>query len=167
MINCVGVHIICNILLLNTTAALFFYFCFYLLILERERDRREKDRQISICFSNLFIHSLVDSRMCPDGGSNLQPWHIRATLTSWAAQPRRLLPSLTIPFTTQDFSILSVTTRGLCTCTSPLWERTVRSPRIPATPTGTIGTASVSAVVPCSRSPVPFQVSPTSSLPSG
>ena len=47
---------------------------FYLLILEREGERN-----INLLF-HLFIHSLVDSCMSPNWGSNPQPWHIRTML---------------------------------------------------------------------------------------
>ena len=50
-------------------------FCI-LLILKRGRGI---ERVIILLF-HLFMHSLVDSSMCPDQGPNLQPWHIRMTL---------------------------------------------------------------------------------------
>ena len=33
-----------------------------------------RERDIDLLF-HLFMHSLVDSCMCPDRGSNTQPWH--------------------------------------------------------------------------------------------
>ena len=50
---------------------------FNLLILERERKRkgRQRERNLDLLF-HLFMHLLVDSFMCPDQGSNLQPWCI-------------------------------------------------------------------------------------------
>ena len=57
---------------------------FYLLIWgggrKRERIiRRGRERNIDLLF-HLFIHSLVDSCMCPDQELNLQPWYIQMTL---------------------------------------------------------------------------------------
>ena len=34
---------------------------------------RDRERNIDLSF-HLLMHSLVDSGMCPDQGSNLQPW---------------------------------------------------------------------------------------------
>ena len=39
---------------------------------------RERERNIDLLF--FFVHSLVDSCMCPDGGLNPQSWHIGMTL---------------------------------------------------------------------------------------
>ena len=50
----------------------------YLLILEREKGRERKERRkrnISLLY-HLLIHSLVDSCMWPDWGSNQQLWHM-------------------------------------------------------------------------------------------
>ena len=41
--------------------------------------QRERERNINL-LSHSFIHSLVDSCMCPDWGSNLQRWHVWTTL---------------------------------------------------------------------------------------
>ena len=58
------------------TCPLFFYY--YLLIL---RDREtERQRETVICYSTYFMLSLVDSYICPDQGSNLQPWHMGTML---------------------------------------------------------------------------------------
>ena len=62
------------------TLFLFFNFVFYLLILEREGQRK---RNISLLF-HLFMHSLIVSYMCLGWGLNLQPWHIR---TNGAGRP--------------------------------------------------------------------------------
>lgn len=40
----------------------------------------ERKRDISL-LSHLLVHSLDASCMCPDGGPNLQPWHIRTMLS--------------------------------------------------------------------------------------
>ena len=58
-------------------------FFFYLLILEKGKDRereRERGRETSILLFHLRMHSLVDSCMCHDRGSNLRPWHIGTML---------------------------------------------------------------------------------------
>ena len=63
-------------------SSIFIYFL--LLILEGGRERTLD------LLSHLFMHSLVDSRVCPEQGSNPRPWHIEATgnaLTNWATQP--------------------------------------------------------------------------------
>ena len=52
---------------------IFLFLNFYLLIL------RKREKNIDLLF-HLFMHSLVDSHMCPDQGSNLQPWCIRMML---------------------------------------------------------------------------------------
>ena len=49
-------------------------FLFFELILERERERNT-----DLLF-HLFMHSLVDSCMCPDQRQNPKPWCIGATL---------------------------------------------------------------------------------------
>ena len=59
------------IFLINTLLILVNIFIY---LLERERER-----SIDLLF-HLFIHSLVDSCMCPDQGSNTQPWHIGTML---------------------------------------------------------------------------------------
>ena len=51
--------------------------CFWINCLERERGRdreteRERERERDLLF-HLFLHSLVDSCMCPDQGLNPQP----------------------------------------------------------------------------------------------
>ena len=51
------------------------------LISERER-KGEGERNIALLF-HFFMHSLVDSCMCPDWGSNLQPWCVGTTLVLW------------------------------------------------------------------------------------
>ena len=40
---------------------------------------RERERDIDLLF-HLFMHSLVDSWMCPDWGLNPQPWGTGRTL---------------------------------------------------------------------------------------
>ena len=46
-----------------------------------DRFFREKGRESEIILLfHLFLHSLVESCMCPDRGSNLQPWSIGMTL---------------------------------------------------------------------------------------
>ena len=57
------------------------FFNFYLLILEREKGgeketerQRERERGIDLFFQ-LFMHSQVDSCMCPDSDQTpMQPW---------------------------------------------------------------------------------------------
>ena len=45
----------------------------------REKER-ERERQGDIdLLSDLFMHSLAASCMCPDRGSDPQPWHIGTT----------------------------------------------------------------------------------------
>ena len=39
-----------------------------------------RERNIDLLF-HLFMHPLADSYMCPDQGSNLQPWRIRTVLS--------------------------------------------------------------------------------------
>lgn len=46
----------------------FFFFNHYLLILEREEEKRERNMDLLLF---LFLHSLLDSSMCLDLGSNL------------------------------------------------------------------------------------------------
>ena len=41
---------------------------------------RGKEGEMSICFSHLFMHSLVDSCVCPDWRSDPRPWHIGTML---------------------------------------------------------------------------------------
>ena len=62
---------------------------FFLFTDERERERarvgrerkKETDRQTSInLLLHPFVHSLVDSCMCPDWRLNLQLWSMRTTL---------------------------------------------------------------------------------------
>ena len=36
---------------------------------------RDGEREGNIDLFHLFVHSLVDSYMCPDQGLNPQPWH--------------------------------------------------------------------------------------------
>ena len=52
---------------------------FYLLIWERER-KGERERNLDLLFHS-FMHLLVDSCRCPDGGSNLQTWLIGMMLS--------------------------------------------------------------------------------------
>lgn len=60
---------------------------FFLIYWLKEREERERKNTL-ISLSHLFIHSLFDSRMCPDRGSNLQPWWYQGSApTSWATQP--------------------------------------------------------------------------------
>ena len=42
-------------------------------------DKRERERDVNLLF-HLFMHSLVASCMCPDQGSNPQPWSMWMTL---------------------------------------------------------------------------------------
>ena len=39
--------------------------------------QRGRGRRRNILWFHLFMHSVIASCMCPDQGSNLQPWHIR------------------------------------------------------------------------------------------
>ena len=63
---------------------LFLFNIYFLLILERKKGRgekerekeRERERERGINLFHLFMHSLVASCMCPDWGSNSQPWCI-------------------------------------------------------------------------------------------
>ena len=58
---------------------LFLFTSFLNLLAFRESKARKKgmrDRERKICCVHLFMHSLVASCLCPDLGSNLQPWHI-------------------------------------------------------------------------------------------
>ena len=50
---------------------------FYLLIF---RERKGEERENADLLFHLFMHSLVDSCMCCEWGSNMQPWHIRTML---------------------------------------------------------------------------------------
>ena len=46
---------------------------------ERKKEReggRKRERELF----HLFMHSLVDSSVCPDQGANPQPWRIRTML---------------------------------------------------------------------------------------
>ena len=54
-----------------------FMFIYLLSFLEREEVGRERD--INLLF-HLFMHSLATSYMCPDWGSNLQPWYTGTAL---------------------------------------------------------------------------------------
>ena len=58
------------------------YFCImfmiFQLILGREKGRG-RERSSDLLF-HLFMHSFVDSCMCPDQGLKVQPWHIRTML---------------------------------------------------------------------------------------
>ena len=57
---------------------------FYFFLFEREREEereRERERRERFVVHHLFMHSLVDSWMCPDRGSNSQPWRIRRMLS--------------------------------------------------------------------------------------
>ena len=56
-----------------------FYFLFYLLTFERERER-----EVNLLF-HLFMHLLLVSCMCPGWGLNPQPWRIGMML-----QPMKL-----------------------------------------------------------------------------
>ena len=47
------------------------FFNFFKFILERDEVEGERD-----LLFHLFMHSLVDSCLCPDQGSNPQPWCI-------------------------------------------------------------------------------------------
>lgn len=51
-------------------------FYFYLLVLEREKGREENINLLA----HLSLHSVVAACMCPDRGSNPQPWCIRMML---------------------------------------------------------------------------------------
>ena len=59
---------------------------FYLLIYggrgerEREKERKKEYEKMNGLLFHLFMHSLVDSYMCPDQGLNLQHWHIGTML---------------------------------------------------------------------------------------
>ena len=53
-----------------------FFFNFYI---DFRVGKGEKKRNTDLLL-HLSMHSLVDSPMCPDWGSNPQPWHIRTTL---------------------------------------------------------------------------------------
>ena len=72
---------------LNQITGLYFLFCFILTkgknIFKKFidfRERQEKrERNIHLLF-HLFVHSLFDSCVCPDWGSNPQCWFIRTTL---------------------------------------------------------------------------------------
>ena len=60
-----------------------FILFYYLLILEergRQGGEREGERERNMDLSHLFMHSPVDSYMCPDWGLNPQPWCIGRTL---------------------------------------------------------------------------------------
>ena len=51
-------------------------FLFYFIDFFREREGGSKrEKNINLLF-HVLMHSLVDSCMCPDQGSNLQPWSI-------------------------------------------------------------------------------------------
>ena len=54
----------------------FLKFLNYLFILEKNEGR---ERDINLLF-HWFMHPLVDSCMCPDGGSSLQAWHFQTML---------------------------------------------------------------------------------------
>ena len=63
----------------------FFLTAFFKLLLLfinfREREGRETERKKhQFLLFHLFMHSLVDSCMCPDQGWNPQPWYIRMML---------------------------------------------------------------------------------------
>ena len=47
-------------------------------VLEREKGGREREgeRNNDLFFHLFTTHLLVDSSMCPDRGSNPQPWHV-------------------------------------------------------------------------------------------
>ena len=45
---------------------------------EGREGRRERERNINLF--HLFMHSLVESYICPEWGSNLQTWPMRMML---------------------------------------------------------------------------------------
>ena len=47
---------------------------------EREKERKKEYEKMNGLLFHLFMHSLVDSYMCPDQGLNLQHWHIGTML---------------------------------------------------------------------------------------
>ena len=49
-----------------------------------------RERETGLLF-HIFIHSLVDSYMCPDLGSNLQPCQYRSNQLGYSARARFLL----------------------------------------------------------------------------
>ena len=50
-----------------------------------KEEGQERERDINLLF-HLFMHLLVDSCMCPDWGSNLQPWRTRPNQLSYLAR---------------------------------------------------------------------------------
>ena len=74
-----------NIFCIEFCVSIFIYL-FYWLISEREGWEQgdsggggERERNVDALFC-LFMHSLVDSCMCPDQRQNPKPWCIGATL---------------------------------------------------------------------------------------
>ena len=68
--------------ILNVNFIFYFYLWTIFFQIERGQEKetegereRERERDISL-LSHIFMYSLVDSYMCPDQGSNLQPWRI-------------------------------------------------------------------------------------------
>ena len=54
------------------------FFHYYYFFLEREKrggGGKQRERNIYLLF-HLFMHSLVDSCTCPEGGLNPQPWRV-------------------------------------------------------------------------------------------
>ena len=66
-----------------------YYWLYPLCCTLHPRDYFLRERERNTClFFHLLMHSLVDSCMCPDWGSNPQPWCIGDNiLTNWATWP--------------------------------------------------------------------------------
>ena len=87
------------------------YIYFYLLIWE-EMGQRHRDR--CVVLFHLFMYSLVDSCMCPDWGSNPQPWSMETMLLP----TERLQPG-------QPYTVLKIIC-SLYSGTERRWERAAR-----------------------------------------
>ena len=68
-----------SILVIFPSTSLGSKICTFLKIDFREEGGGEREKNTDLLF-HLFMHSLVDSYMCPDQGSNPQPWYIGTML---------------------------------------------------------------------------------------
>ena len=54
--------------------------CLFIDLLEKKEGGRKREREREDLLFHLFMHWLVDFYMCPDPGSNLQPWPVGTKL---------------------------------------------------------------------------------------
>ena len=73
------VHCVLSFVVFDEKSAVFIYLLIFIDRGQGGEGEEERERNIDVLFY-LFMHSLTVSCMCPDRGSNLQPWCIEMAL---------------------------------------------------------------------------------------